>query len=247
MTKKIPILLKPKHTYDLIRLGNQNDGGYLIGFQTLSQTKCLLSFGIGLDISFEKDFYDKTKNKIYSYDKNDFKFYFKNEFLLSLNELRRFSLSNLINSIKKFIKVKKNEKILNFSKKLITYNSIKQIFDDIDIKENILVKIDIEGSEYRVLDCLLKNQNKIAGLIIEFHDIDLHMEKIENFIKKFDLVVSHIHANNFGISDAYGNPTVLEMTFEKSPKILNNFVEIPNIKDRKNNPKRKDFLNYFEK
>ena len=51
------------------------------------------------------------------------------------------------------------------------------------IKSNkIFLKIDIEGSEYRILDDLIRYQDLIKGLVIEFHNIDLHMEKILNFI-----------------------------------------------------------------
>ena len=35
------------------------------------------------------------------------------------------------------------------------------------------VKMDIEGSEYRVLDDLLKHWGNIVGLAIEFHDVDI--------------------------------------------------------------------------
>jgi len=38
--------------------------------------------------------------------------------------------------------------------------------------------MDIEGGEYRILDNLIKHQDKICGIVIEFHDIDLHLEKI---------------------------------------------------------------------
>ena len=42
---------------------------------------------------------------------------------------------------------------------------------------------DIEGNEYSLLDEILKNQKKLNGLIIEFHDCNLNKEKIYNFIK----------------------------------------------------------------
>ncbi len=245
--KKLPLALKPEYTYDLIRLGNKNDGGYLIGSNTLSQVKCLLSFGIGLDLGFEIDFHNRTNKPIYSYDKNDFKFYFKNEFLLSLNNLRKLSIIDSLNVIKKFINTKKNKKIINFSKKLISYNTISNILSDFHIHDSLFIKIDIEGSEYRALDCIIKNQDKIIGLIVEFHDIDLHIEKIKYFINEINLKISHIHANNFGIPDSNGNPTVIEMTFEKDPEIVDKNVEIPNKNDFKNNPLKKDFIDYFDK
>jgi len=69
-------LLKPKHTYDLIRLGQDNDGGYLLEKESAQKTKHLVSFGLADDWSFEKEFkkfnpdativcYDHTVNKSY--------------------------------------------------------------------------------------------------------------------------------------------------------------------------------------
>ena len=244
--QKLPKLLKPKYKYDLIRVGNKNDGGYLISLNTLSNSKCLISFGIGLDLGFEIEFYRRTNKPIYSYDKNYFKFYFKNEFLLSLNNLRRLSFVESFNVIKKYFQIKKYFKKSIFLKK-ITNNSINDVLNELNIEDNLLLKIDIEGSEYRTLDCILKNQNKLIGLIIEFHDIDLHIEKIKNFVNEINLDITHIHANNFGMADVNGNPTVIEITFEKNPKKIGESLEIPNKLDSKNNPLKEDFINYLEK
>ena len=70
MFKKIllPKYLCPLHETDLIRLGKDNDGGYLIPKQSLNYTKMLYSFGLNDDFSFEKEFYDKTGTKIICYD-----------------------------------------------------------------------------------------------------------------------------------------------------------------------------------
>ena len=39
-------LLKPKKKYKLIRLGGFNDGGYLVGENSLKNAEILISFGI---------------------------------------------------------------------------------------------------------------------------------------------------------------------------------------------------------
>ena len=52
----LPKILKPKHEYDLIRLGQDNDGGYLVEKKSTEKTKNLISFGLADDWSFEKDF-----------------------------------------------------------------------------------------------------------------------------------------------------------------------------------------------
>lgn len=50
---------KPKFSYDLVRIGKNNDGGYLIDFNSFKKSASLLSLGINDDWSFEKDFFLK--------------------------------------------------------------------------------------------------------------------------------------------------------------------------------------------
>ena len=54
-------IFKPKKEYELTRLGKKNDGGYLVGIQTVKESQYLISFGIRDDWSFEKDFLKKQK------------------------------------------------------------------------------------------------------------------------------------------------------------------------------------------
>jgi len=49
---KVPSFLKPIYETDLIRIGQDKDGGYLIPQKSLEHTKILYSFGLGADWSF---------------------------------------------------------------------------------------------------------------------------------------------------------------------------------------------------
>ena len=64
---------------DLIRLGKNNDGGYLVSEEDIKHTKNLISLGVSFDISFEKDFKKYNKYlKILCYDGSvGFKYYKK--------------------------------------------------------------------------------------------------------------------------------------------------------------------------
>ena len=57
----LPKSFKPKYNFDLIRLGRNNDGGYLVGKNTIKNTENLISIGIYDDWSFEKDFKKRKK------------------------------------------------------------------------------------------------------------------------------------------------------------------------------------------
>ena len=67
-TLQLPKFLRPLYETDLIRIGKDNYGGYLIPKQSLNQTKLLYSFGLSDNWSFEEDFYNKTGAKIICYD-----------------------------------------------------------------------------------------------------------------------------------------------------------------------------------
>ena len=64
----LPKELKPKHCYNLVRLGKNNDGGYLVEKNSLLNSESLVSFGINLDWSFEKDFFKLKKFLINCYE-----------------------------------------------------------------------------------------------------------------------------------------------------------------------------------
>ena len=66
---------------------------------------------------------------------------------------------------------------------------------------------------------LIKHSSHISGLVIEFHDCDLNLDKIINFVENFELQIVHIHVNNWDYISSTGLPRALEITF--SPKEFN--------------------------
>jgi hypothetical protein len=81
---------------------------------------------------------------------------------------------------------------------------------------SIFLKIDIEFSEYRILNDVLKYSDLICGMAIEFHELDVVWEqfcRIREEIGK-DFVLTHIHGNNYGGSIPGTHiPMALEATF----------------------------------
>jgi len=65
---KLPRLFQPFRCNDLVRLGKNHDGGYLINRQDIAKTQHLLSFGIGTDTSFEQDFVDVNPCAVDAWD-----------------------------------------------------------------------------------------------------------------------------------------------------------------------------------
>lgn len=243
----LPILFKPKKNYKLIRVGKDNDGGYLLGLNSILSSNYLISFGICDDWSFEiKCLKLKNNLKINCYD-NQLSYFFliKNIFI---SFIRLFYLNSnffqFFNYIKKIIIFSSIKKKINFKKKFINRYEFRKIAKS---KKKIFFKIDIEGNEYRILNELLHIKKNIVGLIIEFHDIDLHQKKILDFIKKINLTLTHIHPNNNSYLDKTSNPRCVELTFEKSPIILDKKkVKLPKDNDMPCNPLLKDYKLKFK-
>lgn len=69
-TVYLPKLFQPFQCSDLIRLGKNNDGGYLVNSLDIYKSNRLISFGIGEDSSFETDFRGKKNVDVTSYDES---------------------------------------------------------------------------------------------------------------------------------------------------------------------------------
>ena len=78
--------------------------------------------------------------------------------------------------------------------------------------KNVLLKVDIEGDEYRIINDIIKNYDKINLLIIEFHYVYKNFRLIKKFLSNTNFKIIHIHANNFGGIEKNGIPTTLEIT-----------------------------------
>ena len=238
------LFFKPKHNYFLERIGKENDGGYLINSDAILKSKYLLSFGIFDDWSFEKNFIEYNKNvKVICYDDViSFNFIFTRSIKKIILDLYKFKFTNIFNNlftIMDYILIKNK---IKFYKKKIVRGDIEKIMNNLD---QVFLKVDIEGNEYEILEDILKVQNNISALIIEFHDVDKNRDVIERFIEKFKLNLTHIHPNNYGKLDKNNDPIIIELSFEKYPKILEGNVTLPNILDQKNNPKKNDIFLKF--
>jgi hypothetical protein len=244
----------------MIRIGSQNDGGYVVPHSSGLKLTKLISFGYGYNANFEFDTISKFNiNEVYLYDYSisslfstfviDFKHFLKNCFSLSANTITAKYFKNSQN----FLTVKLNRSI-NYRPLKLVGNS--ENVNDIDFKiiENTIgftssiIKMDIEGSEFDVLnDENFKYLNSAQIVIIEFHDLisrEIEFDQILNlFEENFYLINTHI--NNFGRVSKYGVPDVIELSFitKRYPFPNPKFVDkIPNNLDISNNVNEPDIL-----
>ena len=249
---KLPKIFKPDFDYSLSRIGSKHDGGYLIEHSSLENTEFLISFGISTNWDFEKDFIRYKNINFLAFDGSiDEKFWKKNE-KAAYEKLKRLSFIRYI----KFKIIKKTFHQFFNENNLITKYISKTLENSITFldvlnlcksKNNLFFKIDIEGSEYEILNDLIRYQEKIIGLAIEFHECNKNYEKIISFIKKFNLKLVHIHANNYDDNTEYKIPNTLEISFSKDPIPIKKFTGLPHKLDSPNRARNKEIkLNFYE-
>ena len=180
--------------------------GYLIAIKDIKETEILISIGFNKDLKFEKDFYSLKNVEINVYEKFIKKSILFKDILIDLLKYRNikksfmniiylYSYLSFFRSKKKHFKKYVGNEILDDNWKIKNeYITIKEIFK-IHKSNNIFLKIDFQGSEYRLLDEILRNQNRISGLVITFRWCDLHLNKINNFVKNFKLNLLSIKPN----------------------------------------------------
>jgi hypothetical protein len=242
----LPLFLRPIKGADLVRIGRDNDGGYLVDKRSIISSEFLLGLGIYDDWSFEKDFTKLVDVPVVAFDASVGQSFFLKKLRVALSRCSRKSLYwfriwidylRFFKGRNKHIKkiIGKDEKDHHISIITIAKNIVPSNI------ENIFFKIDIEGSEYQVLDELVNISDRITGLVIEFHEVDIHIDKIKNFVSKFPLNLCHIHCNNYAPLPESSTPITIETTFTKFD-VENDYVQdLPNPIDQPNKAGEEDY------
>ena len=173
--------LKPIKTPNLIRFGGKLDGGYVVDLEIVKKCNNLITLGLGPNWSFELDYLSKNKkNKVHIYDHKVSSYPYIKAIGKYFRRLITFrtTFEGFTTRVKNFYNFKKflYSKDINFFKECIAYPikkkidaDIEKVFSRINIEEDVILKSDIEGSEYEIIDQILKFSNRINMLIFEFH------------------------------------------------------------------------------
>ena len=223
---KFPKFLKPYFVKieELVRLGSIDDGGYVLPVKDIKSSDVLISLGISDNWDFEKDFSKISNSKViaydYSIDKNFWISKLKKDLIkfIKLKIFKPKKIYKMFQFIDFIFFFKVNNKNLFFldrigiSRNCVNINEI--IAKHIKKDEKIFFKIDIEGSEYEILDQIISAKDKIQGIVIEFHDVTKNLDNIKNFLNKINdnLNLVHIHANNYSVKEANNFPEAIELT-----------------------------------
>lgn len=251
--------LVPVECSDLARLGPPHDGGYVVPLAAVRRAKHLISLGLSLDWTFEIDFRRLNPNTfVHCYDHT-----------ISGWSIARYSAGHFM---KLFYGPSRNcwHRVFKYfsyraffrghvhhHQSRVWYNhdddsvTIRDIFAEA-ARGEIFLKIQLEGSEYRIIDDIVEFSDRIDAMVIEFHDIDMMAEQfhaaVDTITKHFYVV--HVHGNNSGGLSPAGCPNVLEVTFQNRRL----FVEDPPRSarsypvhglDARNDPDRPDLTLHF--
>lgn len=216
--------LWPKDFQNLHRYGRSGDGGYVLPITSFSKSDGLISFGLNFDWSFERDFAKSHPGApIHVYDPTVGRARFLRAgcwallgAIYSRSEREKFRACC---DYFKFFK----PPVLHFRNWIGKGTEALGLVDAISkmpSAKNVLLKVDIEGSEYEILDEILDFSHRMEVIAIELHDIDQHESKITEFVDKLKNthVVAHLHGNNFAAPCPDGEmPTAIEVVFVRRP------------------------------
>jgi hypothetical protein len=203
-----------KPPFEKIRVGKNNDGGYIICNIPSNSYDCLISAGISDDTSFE------------------------DEFLLKYNDIMCYGFDGTITKCpslnKRFIFTQKNISTENTSK-------LENLHSLLSSHSKIFLKLDIEREEFAWFPSLTSDHmNNILQMTVEFHFpvTSMHADVFRKINKTHVLV--HIHGNNccgYVEHNGISAPNVFECTYlHKSlvPELILNDEPLPISIDQPN-------------
>jgi FkbM family methyltransferase len=191
-------------------IGNKY-GGFFLHSDILNSNSIIYSVGIGEDISFDMRIINKLKCRVFGFDPTPKSV----EFIKNLNPpsefiFNQYGVSNTTGVIKFFLPKNDshvsgsllNTSIVNEEDSIpLKFKSLNDIMKSFNHQHIDVLKIDIEGYEYQLIDYIYDNKVQINQFLVEFHPdlISGGKEKTRRAIKKLDL----LGLNCYAVSDSF--------------------------------------------
>jgi len=221
----------------LKRYGSNSDGGYLLNDDILKTDICI-SLGVGNDYSFDLDLSSECK-EVLMFDHTI------NGPLITKSNIKfeRVGISDVISK---------------------DFTTIDEILKQLPDESDLILKIDIEGSEWKVLSDLSQTSLlRFRQIIAEFHDLhsiadDKLFSDIRSALKKLNKSheLINIHVNNwsaFQIIEGIPMPDVIEVLYlrrDSSSAENSRITTLNHLGDMPNNPDLSDcslsFISFFK-
>jgi hypothetical protein len=225
---------------DLVRVGRDHDGGYVIPRRALAAARALVGLGINADWSFEEGFARANPGvRIVGVDGS-----------VSAEIFRRWARDHFGQAWRGVLRAKRSVALPHFRaawERLGHARGLTRFFDGRERRfvpryfepadgpncvswatlcrehellgdggGGVFLKMDIEGAEYRTLGGLLSHAECITGAVVEFHDLDREWDRFAELMDACSgpFAVAHLHGNNYSpLIPGTRTPTVLEVSF----------------------------------
>jgi hypothetical protein len=244
--------LRPVVIDDLVRLGAPHDGGYVLPRSGVLVADALLSFGVGTEWSFEDDATQLNPNLcVHAYDHTITEKAVLDMLVSTWETQAESGLPGILARLKQcqsyneFFRGANNhfrERIVHHAKhpaEATVHNAMLRL----GRRPYVILKMDIEGDEYEVIDDILEYRNRIVVIVAEFHHT--HSQR-ETFLRSVARIreryaVVHLHGNNWAGQAPDGLPHLLEITFlrkdlctgsSRRSRLPVSGLDFPNVPDR---------------
>lgn len=217
-----PKYLQPLAPKDLIRIGSDGDGGYIMPERIFSEISAMLSMGLSDDWSFEEAVREKSGSiPIIIFDHSvNLKFWLRRSAAHLIKGIFTGNIARLkrLNRAFQYYQFFSQDNCTHYKLaigKADNMINLEQALAKLPISHNILLKIDIESYEYQIIDEIIERQDQFAAIAIEMHLIDQYADETRYFVesmrKKFELV--HMHANNYAATSVTDFSPIIELSF----------------------------------
>lgn len=197
------------HLNELGRYGGNHDGGYVM-VEPMEINLSVLSLGVGKDVSWDERL-SSNAHTIHLYD-------------------------HTVECLPSEISIATHFKTEVGSKSKPNTVTLKECINRLPKSDDYILKIDIEGSEWEVLDEVdARMLEQFSQIIVEFHDlhkhiVNLQVSRITKVLSKMRIFhdVVNFHPNNFGDFEIIGNhpiPDIFEVTYLRRDLVVSNHNE----------------------
>lgn len=179
--RKRTVLHVDSHSYKLCRYGNDY-GGFMVCEETVGPKPIVYSFGIGEDLSFSEDVERKLGAEIYAYDPTPQAIRFVKRHPMSRKSHFHFEEIGLSDKDEKVVFYIKPANSKDVSGSIIPRDNLEKNGIEVEMKsiESIskknghmyidILKMDVEGSEFKVIEGLKGCKAEIKQICLEVHD-----------------------------------------------------------------------------
>lgn len=264
----LPRWLRPEPSGELVRMGRENDGGYVLPRAAVAEADGLLSLGINDDWSFDRAFNRlRPAAPIVGYDPTISRSRF---FLKALGKALILPLAVLVKPRRSVTRCLHAWRVAldygpffhgparHVSRWIgdATREGVTSLADALadpafESSRRVVLKVDIEGAEYAAFASTpLSSLSAVTLLLVEFHDVSRHLGELEALSARLapGFAIAHVHANNFG-AVREGWPEVLEIAWVRRGICPSGGVAPPELPlaglDRPNDSRRPDITLRF--